>query len=505
MSQKSSSRTPPPRQLVNNESLESLTHWKTSFRTFYKRDDSFRIFFKPNFQWNPNAPNYGLSDENGEEGRSAEELCHDLMDLLNIMAGYLPNSYLTDKILKSTTNWEDVYGIIYEHYNVKITSESLLDFESMHKLSDETHHQFYERLLQHAKQHLAPKDVKVENLVNAVPDSMTISLMNMVALQWLRKCDPKLIDIIKIEYSTELRKDEQLAALVPRIAPNIDSLLSRYDKTINGEEIVNAISKVDLAIDTPMVTKISSRGRGNTSNSRGRGFSYSGNSNRSSDMIPNRRPTNNEDRNVFCPGCYYLSQQLSTPLHFRHLPAQCPRQSVTIKMLQMEDQDHFSNDDGSYPNNGKIQNGATSNCNIVFQKRTSNAETQCGLVDSQTDMPSIYNVHSQESCCAKNEFLSVSDKINIFELLEAKVRRLEERKSIWCNNGVRKSKSPCIQAMLNNTSVTAFITVDEGSEINCLDEGFANRYGLKFVPTSCKALAAGSTAMKLMGQTLFSC
>ena len=42
-------------------------------------------------------------------------------------------------------------------------------------------------------------------------------------------------------------------------------------------------------------------------------------------------------------------------------------------------------------------------------------------------------------------------------------------------------------------------TIDEGSEINCMDEGFAIRSNINFVPTVCMATAAGSTAMKLGG------
>ena len=163
-------RTPPPRQLLNMETLESLTHWKTSFRTFYKKDPDYKIFFKPNMQWNANAQNYGLLDEADGAKRKAIELSEDLVDLLTTLAGYLPHSYLTDKILKSTENWDQVFGIIFEHYNVQITSESLLDWESISKLSDETHRQFYERLLQHSKQHLAPAGVKVENLNNTVAE-----------------------------------------------------------------------------------------------------------------------------------------------------------------------------------------------------------------------------------------------------------------------------------------------------------------------------------------------
>ena len=189
MSTRSQSRTPPPRQLSANETFESLTHWGTTFRTFYKKDETYKIFFTKNYEWDPCKENYGLANEDVGEKREASDLSEDLKDLLNTLAGYLPHSYLTDKLLK-TKNWIDVWRIIHDHYNVQVTSDSLLDFESIHKLSDETHRQFYERLLQHAKQHLAPANVKVETFTNNVADTMNISLMNMVALQWLRKSNP---------------------------------------------------------------------------------------------------------------------------------------------------------------------------------------------------------------------------------------------------------------------------------------------------------------------------
>ena len=74
-------------------------------------------------------------------------------------------------------------------------------------------------------------------------ETMSVSIMNMIALEWLRKTDPALIKIIKTEYSTDLRKNVQLASLVPRIAPNIDSLLARYN---NGGacNMVNVNDKV---------------------------------------------------------------------------------------------------------------------------------------------------------------------------------------------------------------------------------------------------------------------
>ena len=55
--------------------------------------------------------------------------------------------------------------------------------------------------------------------------------MNMVALNWLRKIDPSLTQIIRTEYSTKLKSGTQLAQLVPTIAPNVDNLLSRYSNS----------------------------------------------------------------------------------------------------------------------------------------------------------------------------------------------------------------------------------------------------------------------------------
>ena len=135
------SHTPPPRQLGSQETLESLTHWQNSFKTFHKRDDAYKRLFKPNISWNSSEPNYGLQSADNED-RSAEDIAEDLMDLLNTLSGYLPFSYLTDKILKNTTNWKDVWHIVYDHYNVQVNGESLLDFESLTKQHDETHRQF---------------------------------------------------------------------------------------------------------------------------------------------------------------------------------------------------------------------------------------------------------------------------------------------------------------------------------------------------------------------------
>ena len=80
-----------------------------------------------------------------------------------------------------------------------------------------------------------------------------------------------------------------------------------------------------------------------------------------------------------------------------------------------------------------------------------------------------------------------------------KIEKLQDRRHLWSSESVRKERSPMVNAFLNKTVCTP--TIDEGSEINCVDEAFAKKANIDLVPTSCSATSAGSTAMKVIGQT----
>ena len=526
----SHARTPPPRPLGNSETLETLTHWRTTFKTFYKRDESYRFFVKETTKWDPSNDNYNQIAE-GENGlkRTAADMKEDLIDLLNTLAGYLPHSYLTDKIVSGTKGWQDVWNVIYDHYGVQISSESLLDFESMHKQPGETHRQFYERLLQHVKQHLAPADVKVEQVRNTVADTMSISLMNMTALQWMRKTSGSLIDIVRTEYSTELRDNVQLAELVPRIALNVDSLLQRYNKGA----ATNKVSTLETdAVDDANINKTWGSGTSTRPpfqrNHGGRAQPLRGGSGRGAGRGASRgagggRGGQDGRSGPFCPGCYYLSQQLATTIHFRHTPADCPRKAVTVKMFQMEDNEHFEDghenedEDETF---GKIQNISSKECltnkvpTLQIEKRNdenSNPITlninvnMCPPLQAGANLSSSSFANSGQVSNNLAHDINISDKNSHIQpanpsAMETAVNKLQERHLAWNQNGVRKEKSPMVFVTVNNKPSVA--TIDEGSEINCLDEGFATRTGLEFVPTACTATAAGSNKMKLAGQTI---
>ena len=141
-------RNPPPRMLTMSESLHSLNHWKTSFRTYYRRDSYFKAFLLPDATWDPLATNYGQTEDTQEVAgmvRSALDKGEDLRDFLNTLAGYLPFPYLTEKIVTGSNNLKNVWDTIYDHYGANITSESLLDYVSISRNSGETYRQFFDR------------------------------------------------------------------------------------------------------------------------------------------------------------------------------------------------------------------------------------------------------------------------------------------------------------------------------------------------------------------------
>ena len=104
-------KNPPPRMLTASESLHSLNHWKTAFRTYYRRDAYFKTFLLPTATWtNSAATHYGQTED--REGdtvtRSAADKGEDLQDFLHTLSGYLPFPYLTDKIVTGSNNLQDV-------------------------------------------------------------------------------------------------------------------------------------------------------------------------------------------------------------------------------------------------------------------------------------------------------------------------------------------------------------------------------------------------------------
>jgi len=226
----SSVRLPPPRPLGMKETLETLDHFKSQVRNFYRRDDDFKPFFKAGQAWSHATANYGLVDDANEE--AADKAKH-LEGLLTAIASHLPFPYLTTKILEDTKSMKDVFEIIYQQYQVQPSSLTFLDYARLRRQSEESPLTFYERLLRHARTHLAPKNAVVGTQRNTSTDTMTISLKNHVALSWIQRLHPDLLQVVSTKYSVDLRQGTQLAELVTRISNNFDALVKETAPSVN--------------------------------------------------------------------------------------------------------------------------------------------------------------------------------------------------------------------------------------------------------------------------------
>ena len=95
------------------------------------------------------------------------------------------------------------------------TQESSFEFQSLKKMSTETYRQMFDRMVAFATQHLMPAhdgDLSVDGInVPADGDKLTVSHLNLIALQWLQKVHPDLFSIVRIEYGKELRDNTPLS------------------------------------------------------------------------------------------------------------------------------------------------------------------------------------------------------------------------------------------------------------------------------------------------------
>lgn len=139
-----------PRKLECKETQQSLDQWKMQFRQYVKQDDHYRKFLSSEIQWQPHAVNYGFEVETDGLKRSAREQKEDCCDFLHTLATFLPHGYLTEKIVTTSTSFLNAFEMIQEHFGLLPTQESFLDIESYSKKSNESHRQFYERLMAHA-------------------------------------------------------------------------------------------------------------------------------------------------------------------------------------------------------------------------------------------------------------------------------------------------------------------------------------------------------------------
>ena len=305
MMQTQARKVPLPRKLDIKETAPSVRLWKITFINYYRLDVYFSKFVQTGAKWKVTAVNWGFEDEpdTSDLKRKADQLKQDCMMFLETLASYLPDDYLVEKISSSTEDMAGVWEIIEQYYGIALNSDTFLQIDKMSKKDVESYRQYYLRMEGLVSKHLTKGGIKIEDVTSPVGgDIMSITLKNTIVIMWLQKISPKMIECVRHEYAQELREGKQLVELMPRIADNVENILSKHDVAGSVNLITDEAGAGDsmhnlARVDTPYRP----RGRGDRGGNRGGG-----------------RPTGGQTRNtprqsgkeLKCAHCEYLSQTL---------------------------------------------------------------------------------------------------------------------------------------------------------------------------------------------------
>ena len=264
-------------------------------------------------------------------GWSAAQMKQDCEMFLQTLASYLPDDYLVEKISKTTENMDGVWEVLEQYYGTTLTSETFLQIDKMKKKDVQSYRQFYMRIEGLVSKHLTKGGVKVEDVTSPVTgDTLSITLKNLIVILWLQKINQKMIECVRLEYAQELRQNAQLIALMPRIADNVEGILSKHD-------IAGQVSQVSLNTNEGVGDNMHTVAKmtyqpGNGQRGRGGGRQESGG--RRSNQPPRR--FNQGGKELKCAHCDYLAQTLRLRINTNHEPTECFRKDIAVRLIAMD-------------------------------------------------------------------------------------------------------------------------------------------------------------------------
>ena len=129
-----------PRRLEQQETLQSLNHWQSVFRNYYRRCPYYGSFRLPSTTWDS-------SSTRGFVAAETTGLKRDLQGFLNCIGSYCPFDYVGEKLNNESTNIKSVFDILYEIYDLKITTTNFLDYALMSRESEESYRSYFNRFV----------------------------------------------------------------------------------------------------------------------------------------------------------------------------------------------------------------------------------------------------------------------------------------------------------------------------------------------------------------------
>ena len=507
-----------PRKLEAQEDTQSLNQWQSTFRSYYRSCERYGYFFRAGFVWDPRAENWGITAAETEgKKRPVEVLCQDLQDFLANLGSYLPYNYAAKKLLKVPTSLATVWETIYDIYDADITAASFMDFVHITKNEAESYRSYWERLVDHVRDHLAvspPAPAAVIKVDEATAprgngEELTVTLLDLITVCWLQNINPRLVSIVQREYHTELKSGTRISQLVKRVAKQIDALLEKDDhqdrvQTVSSRSAGSyggqspefpyetAPTQSGFDMESYVAVNRVRGGRGGRRPQRFRGG-------RGGRQNFYQRPQ------FFCSHCAFLSRTLETHIDTDHDPDRCSRKKVAVNIVnlseenegtiqssestQYQDHEEFGTPD---PQVNKSQMSYLQEKDGLFKNEISEQRPPCPVVNPS--FTSVRNIHRKVLSNSEDSLLS-DPTAHVSRVISALCRLAPRVQS----GKVLKSTSPKLKVHLSGRQLTAII--DTGAEISVLDLKTAKFHGVPVEHSSETAEAANHSPLKIAGQS----
>ena len=347
----------------------------------------------PTTTWD-STPSRGFTDpERTGLKRDVATLAADLDGFLDCIGSYLPFDYIGEKLKAESKGISSVWQIIYEVYDVELSTTNFLDYASMAKTPEETYRGYYNRLVGFVRQHL-PQQVYEADGVSSPPtgESMSISLLDAITIHWMLSIDRRLLDIVKVEFATDL-KSKRICQMVKPIAKSIDDLLARYEqrdtvstiKTFNNDAGApgdSAMSKSDSISLHALIQRVD----------RLETFSKT----RGKKKTP--RQFQNKQANK-CAHCTFLNAQLGASLRTDHASSACGKKSVSVSLIETLGSDQ------NYDSPSETSEGETNSLNSKLINFLQNPKV--------SDLPKTVVASTDQSCIDLSSLSEFTDQATV--------------------------------------------------------------------------------------------
>ena len=144
--------------------------------------------------WNPTAADMGQTVDGDTSAAQMGAYCK---LFLQHFCSFLKYPYYNQRIQTRSTSLQSIYAILEDIYQVRKTAESFLSLAKVQKSATESYTVFHAKIQYLMEQNLAPANVTVDHVTTgATGDKLTVTLMDMAAMTWLMKLDPRLLEKI---------------------------------------------------------------------------------------------------------------------------------------------------------------------------------------------------------------------------------------------------------------------------------------------------------------------